>query len=279
MNADGSKQTQITSQGTDNWGANWSPDGNRIVFHSSRDRNWDIYVIHPDRSGEQRLTDDSAREFSPDWSPDGSQIVFVSEQDGQFDVYIMNADGSDIRNLTNNHALEYIFPKWSPDGKQIMVTANGHLTLANAFQVEDLGVAGVMIQSALLMGAVLVLVTSWVLPFGALTLLFTLNGLLMAVFDDRYRLVIAVLVAGILADLLLAWLKPSVEQRGRLYLFAIGVPVLLYALYFLALQLTQGIGWGIHLWVGALVLAGLSGWLVSFLIVSARRSGRQTASP
>jgi Tol biopolymer transport system component len=279
MNTDGSSQTQITSKGTDNWGAHWSPDGNWIVFHSARDKNWDIYVVHPDGSGEQRLTDDPTRDFTAAWSPDGSQVVFVSEQDGQFDIYRMSADGSNVRNLTNNHALEFVFPKWSPDGKQIMVTANGHPTLANAFQVEDLGVAGVMIQSALLMGAVLVLVTSWVLPFGALTLLFTLNGLLMAVFDDRYGLVIPVPVAGILADLLLAWLKPSVEQRGRLYLFAIGVPVLLYALYFLALQVTQGIGWGIHLWLGALVLSGLSGWLVSFLCVSALRTERQPVSP
>ena len=279
MNADGGSETQITSKGTDNWGASWSPDGNWIVFHSSRDRNWDIYVVHPDGSGEQRLTDDPAREFTAAWSPDGSQIVFVSEQDGQFDIYRMNADGSNVRNLTNNHALEFVFPRWSPDGRQIMVTANGHPTLANAFQIEDLGVAGMIIQSALLLGAVLVLVTSWVLPFGALTVLFTLNGLLMAVFDDRYGLVIPVLVTGILADLVLAWLKPSVERRGRLYLFAIGVPVLLYALYFLALQLTQGIGWGIHLWLGALVLSGLSGWLVSFVIVAVLSTGREMASP
>ncbi len=278
MNADGSSQTQITSRGTDNWGAAWSPDGNWIAFNSSRDGNWDIYTIHPDGSGEQRLTDDAAREFSPTWSPDGRQIAFVSEQDGQFDVYTMNADGSNVRNVTNNHALEFVFPKWSPDGSQIMVTANGHPTLANAFQLEDLGVAGVIIQSALLMGAVLVLVTGWALPLGALTVMFTLNSLLMSVFDDRYVLVIPVLVAGILSDFLLWWLKPSIERRGRLYLFALSVPVLLYGLYFFALQLTKGIAWSIHLWLGALIMAGLGGWLVSFLFVSVRSTEREMAS-
>ncbi len=279
MNSDGTNQTPITSRGTDNWGAAWSPDGNWIAFNSFRDGDGDIYLIHPDGSGEQRLTDDAAREFSPAWSPDGRHIAFVSEQDGQFDVYVMNADGSDLRNLTNNHALEFVFPKWSPDGSQIMVTAKGHPTLANALQLEDLGVAGVIIQSALLMGAVLILVTGWTLPLGVLTVMFTLNGLLMAIFGDRYVLVIPILAAGILSDLLLWWLKPSIERRGRFYLFAISVPVLLYALYFLALQRTQGIGWSIHLWLGALVLAGLGGLLVSFLFVSTLNTERETAKP
>ena len=279
MNADGSNQSQITSRGTENWGAAWSPEGNWIAFNSFRDGQGDLFLIHPDGSGERQLTDDRAREFTTAWSPDGSQIAFVSEQDGQFDIYRMNADGSKVRNLTNNHALEFVFPRWSPDGRQIMVTASGHPTLANAFQVEDLGVAGVVLQSILLIGAVLLLITSWTLPVGALTVMFTGNGLLMALFDDRYRLVILVLAAGILADLLLALLKPSVERRRRLYLFAVAVPVILYALYFLALHVTQEIGWSIHLWLGALVLAGLSGWLVSYLYVSALSTGRQAARP
>ena len=268
MNADGTDQTQITAKGTDNWGAAWSPDGNWIAYHSSRDGNGDIYLIRPDGSGEQRLTNDVAREFTPTWSPDGLQITFVAEQEGQFDVYIMNADGSSVRNLTHNHALEFVFPKWAPDSNQIMVTANGHPTRANAFQLEDLGFAGVMLQSVLLMGAVLLLVASWTLPFGALTVMLTLNGLLMAVFGDRYGLVLPVLAAGILADLLLWWLKPSGKWWGSFSLFAVTVPILLYALYFLALQLTQGIGWSIHLLLGSLVLAGLAGWLVSLLFVS-----------
>jgi hypothetical protein len=279
MNADGSNQKRITSKGVDNWGAAWSPDSSQIAFNSSRDGTWDIYVIHHDGSGERRLTDDAAREFTPAWSPDSSQLAFVSEQGGRFDIYVMNADGSNVHNLTDNHALEFFLPRWSPDSRQIMVTANGHPTLANAFQLEDLGVAGVLIQSALLMGSVLLLIAGWILPLGALTVMFTLNGLLMSVFGDRYVLVIPVLVAGVLADLLLRWLKPSVARRRSYYLLAVMVPVLYYGFYFLTLHLTQGIAWSIHLWFGALILASIGGWLVSFLFVSLLSTERETANP
>jgi Tol biopolymer transport system component len=279
MDADGGNQRQITAQGIFNFGAAWSPDGNWIALNSYRGRNWDLYAIHPDGSGERRLTDSPAREVGPAWSPDGRQLAFVSEYAGAFDLYAMGADGGNARNLTQNHALEFVFPRWSPDGSRIMVTASGHPTRPNAFLLQDLGVAGVLIQSALLVGAVLALIAVWTVPAGALTGLFALNGLLMAAFGDRYALVIPVLLAGLLAELLRWWLNPSVARRQARSLFAVAVPVIYYGLYFLALQLTQGIAWSIHLWLGALVMAGLAGWFVGFLVAAAPPTARATASP
>jgi len=117
------------------------------------------------------------------------------------------------------------------------------------------------------------------LPFGALTLMFTLNGLLMSVFNDQTVLALPMLGAGIAADILL-WQrgrlsgKPSADQRMRFSLFAFIVPVLLYALYFLALQMTQGIEWTIHLWLGSIFMAGIIGLFVSFLTVSPLSTAR-----
>jgi len=47
------------------------------------------------------------------------------------------------------------------------------------------------------------------------------------------------------------------------------VPLVLYALYFLALQLSKGIDWTLHVWLGAIFMARLIGLLVSFLTLSA----------
>jgi len=268
MNADGRNPTQLTSKGTHNWGAVWSPDGSQIAFASFRESDLDIYVITADGSGEKRLTGTPAEDYAPTWSPDGRQIAFVSWLDDKADIYVMNADGGSVRNLTHSHALEMAFPKWSPDGKTIMFSANGRTTLLNLSNPQSLAIASIMLQSALLMGAVLMLVRRWTLPFGALTLMFTLNGLLMSVFNDQYILALPMLGAGLIADILLWRLKPSAERRGRFLLFAFIVPVLLYALYFLALQMTKGIEWTIHLWLGSIFMAGIIGLFVGFLTAS-----------
>ena len=82
----------------------------------------------------------------------------------------MNADGGSVRNLTHNHALEANFPKWSPDGRTIMFSAQGHTALPNLQHTQSIAIASMLLQSALLIGVVLLLVSRWALPFGALTL-------------------------------------------------------------------------------------------------------------
>ncbi len=45
------------------------------------------------------------------------------------------------------------------------------------------------------------------------------------------------------------------------------MPVVLYLLYFLTLKLTSGVNWTIHLWLGTTFVAGMTGFLLSFLLV------------
>jgi hypothetical protein len=132
---------------------------------------------------------------------------------------------------------------------------------------QSLGVVGILVQSGLLMGLVLLTVLRWVLPFGSLTLMFTLNAILMSFMQDQYRLIPAAAVAGFAADLLLRWLRPSVVRSGAFRLFAFAVPTIDYTLYFVVLIVTQGLAWSVHLWTGSIVLAGVVGWLLSYLLI------------
>lgn len=91
-------------------------------------RDYKVWVINADGSGELRLSEDGLfSDYAPDWSPDGSKIVFSRQEEDPLrpreevslpQVFVMNADGSNVTQLTNEPygAGE---PAWSPDGNQI----------------------------------------------------------------------------------------------------------------------------------------------------------------
>jgi hypothetical protein len=138
---------------------------------------------------------------------------------------------------------------------------------------QSLGIISILLQTGLLMGLVLLTVMRWLLPFGSLLLMFTLNALLMSFMQDHYRFIPAAALAGLVADLLVRVLKPSRERSGALRLFAFVVPVMYYVFYFAVLALTQGVAWSVHLWAGSIVLAGIVGLLLSYLIIPPLTSG------
>jgi len=131
----------------------------------------------------------------------------------------------------------------------------------------SLGIAGFLLQTGLMLGLVLCTVRRWTLPLGSLTLVLGLNATFMSFLHDQYRLIPGAALAGLVSDLLVRWLKPSVERSGALRLFALAVPIVYYALYYVALIVTQGLGWSVHIWTGSIVLSGIVGLLLSYLLI------------
>jgi hypothetical protein len=134
---------------------------------------------------------------------------------------------------------------------------------------EMLGISSILIQSGVLIGLLLLMLRRWgaQLPLGWPTFLFTLNALGMGIFHATPWVSLVGGLAGIAADGLYRWLQPNVQQPQRLRLWSALVPVILYSLYFLALLILGGIWWPIHLWAGGIALAGVMGWLMSYLIL------------
>jgi len=134
---------------------------------------------------------------------------------------------------------------------------------------ETLGISSILIQAGVLMGLLLLMIRRWgaQLPLGWLTFVFTLNGVGMSIFHATPWAGPVALVAGVVADLLYRWLQPGTERPQRLRLWSAMVPVVLYSLYFPALLMVGGIWWPIHLWAGGIALAGVTGWLMSYLIL------------
>jgi TolB protein len=105
MNPDGSG-LQFLGVGATLPGYVWSADGSKILFTSSRDGNFEIYMMNADGSNQVRLTNNSAWDSNAEWAADGQHIIFHSFRTGNWEVYVMNADGSNVVNLTNNSAFD-----------------------------------------------------------------------------------------------------------------------------------------------------------------------------
>lgn len=122
-----------------------SPQGDRIVFTSTRDGDIDIYSMALDGSDVKRLTDRVGYEGGPFFSPDGTEIVFRASypeteeatadyqrllgqnliRPGILNLYIMDADGSNQRLVLANDAANFA-PYFTPDGGSIIFSSNLH---------------------------------------------------------------------------------------------------------------------------------------------------------
>jgi TolB protein len=98
MSADPGPQpyTQLTDHPEDSAPAAYA---GKIAFMSTRDGNWEIYIMNSDGSGLKRLTENAAHDGLPTWSPDAQTIAFVSNQGGVWAIWAMNPDGTNRRKL------------------------------------------------------------------------------------------------------------------------------------------------------------------------------------
>jgi Tol biopolymer transport system component len=120
-----------------------SPDGRKIVFTSTRDRDIELYDMNADGSGQRRLTTEVGYDGGAFYSQDNQWIVWrasrpKSDQDvkqfrdllakdlvmpSRLEIMIMRADGSDKRQLTSNGAANFA-PYFHPNGRQLIFASN-----------------------------------------------------------------------------------------------------------------------------------------------------------
>ena len=99
------------------------PTTPKILFTSTRDGNYEVYMMNPDGSEQVNLTQHPAGDLLAAWSPTGEQILFVSDRQGTGvrDLYLMDPDGSNVRRVFKRKAKgRRESPAWSPDGKQFV---------------------------------------------------------------------------------------------------------------------------------------------------------------
>ncbi|HLZ44871.1 MAG TPA: Ig-like domain-containing protein [Gemmatimonadales bacterium] len=116
MNADGTGPTRITNDPQTDGRPAFMPDGQSLVFHSSRTAGkQQIWAVNVDGTGLTQLTRDSVN-ASPTVSPDGQTIAYVSTRNRDQDIWLMNRDGSNQRPFTRSPQQRESEPHFLRDG-------------------------------------------------------------------------------------------------------------------------------------------------------------------
>jgi Tol biopolymer transport system component len=122
--SDGSHVKAITEPGAFTEGAEWSPNGDWIVFNKKSGpvgvKGSDLYLIHPDGSSLHAITGGGAAGKSDNvgavWSPDGRRLLFDSVPGGPVkrgDLWIVDLDGTGLTQLTDAQRQVFGY-SWQP---------------------------------------------------------------------------------------------------------------------------------------------------------------------
>lgn len=131
-----------------------SPNGDKIVFTSTRNGDLDLYTMNIDGSNVKQITNELGYDGGAFFSPDGSKIVFrasrpqTEEQKKEYtdylvqglvaptemEIFICNADGSDRRQITRLGKANWA-PFYHPSGKKILFASNHKGTRGFQFNI------------------------------------------------------------------------------------------------------------------------------------------------
>jgi Tol biopolymer transport system component len=125
---DAFESEKIVGTSADEAFGRFSRDGNKIIYQSNQNGNWDILEYDLANESTRQLTNTSHHEENPDYSPDGRRIVYTSTVEDHRDVdynqklrdiFVMELESQRETNLTTNGSNDWR-PSYSQDGKFIV---------------------------------------------------------------------------------------------------------------------------------------------------------------
>jgi Tol biopolymer transport system component/DNA-binding winged helix-turn-helix (wHTH) protein len=116
-------QVPIAASTLDEMTPDYSPDGSRLAFASTRSGAEEIWLANADGSKPKQFTFMGGPQCSnPRWSRDGL-ILFNSRREGSADLYLLDPETSEVRRLTN-YPEDEVEANWSRDGRTIYFGSN-----------------------------------------------------------------------------------------------------------------------------------------------------------
>lgn len=269
MDADGSNLRQLTDLEGEERAAAWSPDGSQIVLEIGEPERVNLFTVNSDGSNLVRISDGEWFDFDPSWSGDGSEILFASDRDGDVDLYTVPAGGGDATKIVEVPVSHegWAGSAWMPDGDSVVANASGWNSFwLDEFNARARGITAVLVQAALISGLLLLVMRRGPLPLGVFSVILVLNGALMTVFEDNYWYVIPVALTALLVEAGVA-LSRDWDEATRVRVLAFAAPAIWYGLYLATVAVVEDeIVWSTHMVLGAPLLAGAVGLLLSLVV-------------
>ena len=160
------------------------------------------------------------------------------------------------------------FTEWFPTARFSAWSSRVHGDMAEFGQA--LGVATYLWTTVILVGPLLLALKRWDLPFGTATMLFTTPAFGLSAMEafDGAEMVLAAVVGGLAADLMIRTLRPSPERAGAYRLVAAAVPAVMWTANFVVIEAFWGLGWVVEVWAGTIVLTSLAAFGVAYLVTA-----------
>ncbi len=131
-----------------------SPQGDKIVFTSTRSGDLELWTMDIDGSNQKQITFGLGYDGGAFFSPDGKQLVFRSSRPKtpeaiknykdllskglvaptNMEIYTCNVDGSNLKKVTNLGKANWA-PYFHPSGKKIIFSSNHHSAKGYDFQL------------------------------------------------------------------------------------------------------------------------------------------------
>lgn len=115
--SDGGNPRQITDESHPARNPQFSPDGSKLAFNVTNDKESVNYTVSVDGSGLRRVSPEGWQVDFPVWSHDGEFIFFISKQSGEKNIWKIRSDGSgEPVQITKDGAYRALS---APDGKSL----------------------------------------------------------------------------------------------------------------------------------------------------------------
>lgn len=100
----------------------WTPDGEALVYQSTRGATTKLYMLPMASRREVPLTFGSGDDMHPRVSHSGRYIAFDSNRGGNSDIWLLDRDTGKLGQVTYDPSADF-YPAWSPDDRALAFTS------------------------------------------------------------------------------------------------------------------------------------------------------------